>query len=188
MGRKMRGFLLCALLLGLGALGFSQAEISDFPWGRTEMVWSLRGAGPAQELRLVVEGLPDGKYRVRLAVSLEGTGPELSMLGFFGAPLLVQAMGTQIDLSSLHVLIRRRAALAVGERYALPGGEFYARERAEIAGVTCLMGEFRSADRPEAVVEVGLSLSDPVYFLPLLRVRERGRVTFEMVLTEYRRP
>lgn len=184
----MRTFLLGVLLLGLGGVGLSQAEIGDFPLGLTEMAWSLRGVGPAQELLLTVEGLGEGNYRVSMAIHMEGTGPELAVLGFFGAPLLIQAMGTQVDLSSLNVLIRRREALRVGERYALPGGEFVAREQGEIAGVPCLLGEFRAADRPESVIEVGLSLRDPVYLLPLLRVRERGRVTFEMVLIAYRRP
>ncbi len=181
---RMVGLLLC----GLGVMALAQAEISDFPLGVTEMAWSLRGAGPAQELRLTVEGLPEGRYRATLALSLEGTGAELSLLGFFGAPLLIQSAGTQVDLSALNVLIRRREALVVGERYALPGGEFFVREKAEIAGVVCLLGEFRPAERPEAVIEVGFSLSAPVYLLPLLRVREGGRVTFEMVLSVYRKP
>ncbi len=182
----MRKFLY-ALFVGFGVLGLAQAEITDFPAGLTEMVWSLRGLGPAQELRLAVEGLPEGMYRVTLSVSLEGAGPELSMLGFLGAPLSITAMGSQIDLSALSVLIRRREVLNVGERYALPGGEFYAREKGEIAGVLCLIGEFRPADRPDTVIEVGLSLSDPVYLLPLLRVKQGGRITFEMVLTKYQR-
>lgn len=184
----MRKLLCSLILLGVGVLGLAQAEISDFPLGKTEMVWSLRGVGPAQELRLLVEGLGEGKYRVTLGLSLEGSGAELSALGFFGAPLLVQSMGTQIDLSALLVIIRRKEILNVGETYALPGGSFYVREKGDVAGVTCLVGEFRPAERPETVIEVGLSLKDPVYFLPLLRVRERERTTFEMVLVEYRRP
>ncbi|MCS7239907.1 MAG: hypothetical protein NZ651_01475 [Candidatus Bipolaricaulota bacterium] len=176
------------LVIGLSMLAVAQADILDFPVGLTEMVWTLRGVGAAQELRLSVEGLPDGRYRVTLGLRLEGTGSELSALGFFGAPLLVQAMGTQIDLSSLSVLIRRREMLTVGERYALPGGEFYAREKAEIAGVPCLVGEFRPQDRTDTVIEVGFSLGAPVYLLPLLRVQDKGRTTFEMILTEYRRP
>jgi len=184
----MRKLLCSLILLGVGVLGLAQAEISDFPLGKTEMVWSSRGVGPAQELRLLVEGLGEGKYRVTLGLSLEGSGTELSALGFFGAPLLVQSMGTQIDLSALLVIIRRKEILNVGETYALPGGSFYVREKGDVAGVTCLVGEFRPAERPETVIEVGLSLKDPVYFLPLLRVRERGRTTFEMVLVEYRRP
>lgn len=183
--RKLLGGL---ILLGVSVLALAQAEISDFPLGKTEMVWSLRGAGPAQELRLLVEGLGGGKYRVTLGLRLEGSGAELSTLGFLGAPLLVQSMGTQIDLSALLVVIRRREILNVDETYALPGGSFYVREKGDIAGVTCLIGEFRPAERTETVIEVGLSLADPVYFLPLLRMRERGRVTFEMVLVEYRRP
>lgn len=184
----MRTALLLMVLVGVSLAAFPQADIPDFPPGLTEMVWTLRGAGPAQELRLAVEGLPEGRYRVTLGLSLEGTGAELSALGFFGAPLLVQAMGTQIDLSSLSVLIRRREMLTVGERYALPGGEFHTREKTEIAGVLCLVGEFQPQDRADTVIEVGFSLGTPVYLLPLLRVREKGRITFEMILTEYRRP
>ncbi|MFN3346819.1 MAG: hypothetical protein ACK42E_03290 [Candidatus Bipolaricaulaceae bacterium] len=184
--RHIRAFVLVGLL---GALAWAQAEVQNFPPGKTEMVWALAGLGPAQELRLAVEGLPEGRFRVSLGLSLEGTAAELSVLGFFGAPLLVQAMGSQpLDLSALSVLIRRREALVLGERYALPGGEFFVRERGEIAGVVCLLGEFRPADQPGTTIEVAFSLSDPVYFLPLLRVRERGRTTFEMVLVEYRRP
>ena len=185
----MRRTLVFFLLAVLSVLSLAQAEIRDFPQGKTEMVWVLTGFGPAQELRLAVEGLPEGRFRVSLGLSLEGTASELSALGFFDAPLLVQAMGSQtLDLSALSVLVRRREALAVGERYALPGGEFFVREKGEIAGVLCLIGEFRPADRPETLIDVALSLGDPVYFLPLLRVRERGRTTFEMVLVEYRRP
>ncbi|MEN3010064.1 MAG: hypothetical protein ABDI20_03650 [Candidatus Bipolaricaulaceae bacterium] len=185
----MRRVLVLAVLGVFGVLGLAQAELRDFPPGRTEMVWALVGLGPAQELRLSVEGLPEGRFRVHMALSLEGTAAELAVLGFLGAPLLVQAMGNPtLDLSALSVLIRRREALAVGERYALPGGEFLVRERGEIAGIPCLLGEFRPADRPETLIEVGFSLRDPVYLLPLLRVRERGRITWEMVLVEYRRP
>ena len=184
----MRKLLLGLILLAFSVLGLAQAEISDFPIGVTEMVWSLRGVGPAQELRLLVEGLGEGRYRVTLGLSLEGSGAELSALGFLGAPLLVQAMGTQVDLSALLVIIRRREILNVGETYAIPGGSFYVREKGDVAGVTCLIGEFRPAERTDTVIEVGLSLKDPVYFLPLLRVRERGRITFEMVLVEYRKP
>lgn len=182
--------ILAVALVGLwGLLCWAQAEVKDFPVGRTEMVWALTGVGPAQELRLSVEGRPEGRFLVSMGLNLEGTAAELSVLGFFGAPLLVQAMGSQtLDLSALSVLIRRREALSVGERYALPGGEFLAREKREISGVVCLVGEFRPADRLETVIEVAFSLSDPVYFLPLLRVRERGRTTFEMILVEYRRP
>ncbi len=185
---KLRAFSLCLLVLGLGTVALGQAEITDFPGGLTEMVWNLRGVGPAQELRLQVEGLADGKYRVTMSLSLEGTGTELSALGFFGAPLWIQAAGTQLDLSTLNVLIRRREVLNVGESYALPGGEFFVREKKEIAGVPCLVGEFRPAEKTETVIELGLSLADPVYLFPLLRVQERGRVTFEIVLVEYHRP
>ncbi len=185
----MRRILVLGALGLFGLFGWAQAEVQDFPVGKTEMVWTLAGLGPAQELRLIVEGLPEGRFRVSMGLSLEGTAAELSALGFFGAPLLVQAMGTQtVDLSALSVLIRRREALRVGERYALPGGEFFVREQGDIAGVTCLLGEFRPADRADTLIEVAFSLSDPVYFLPLLRVRERGRTTFEMVLVAYRRP
>lgn len=184
----MRQFFLGGAILAFSLLGLAQAEISAFPLGLTEMVWSLHGLGPPQELRLTVEGLPEGKYRVVLSLSLEGAGTELSMLGFLGAPLSVTAMGSQVDLSTLNVLIRRREMLKVGEQYALPGGQFYAREKVEIAGVLCLVGEFHPADRPDLLIELGFSLSDPVYLLPLLRVKQGERVTFEMVLTKYSTP
>lgn len=184
----MRKLLLGAVLIGIGFLGLAQAEIDSFPLGRTEMVWSLRGVGPAQELSLTIEGLSEGKYRIVLSLSLEGAGTELSMLGFLGAPLAIMSGGSQVDLSALNVLIRRREVLNVGEQYAIPGGQFYVREKAEIAGVLCLLGEFQPADRPDYLIEVGFSLSDPVYLLPLLRVKQGGKVTFEMVLTKYQRP
>lgn len=185
----MRKPFILALLLALGVLGWAQAEFTDFPVGRTEMVWTLRGFGPAQGLHLVVEKSADGLLRVQMSLSLEGTAEQLAGLGFFGAPLLIQAMGSEtLDLSALSVLVRRREALEVGERYALPGGEFLARQKGEIAGVLCLIGEFRPAGRPETVIEVGLSLSDPVYLLPLLRVREGEKIAFEMLLVEYSRP
>jgi hypothetical protein len=73
-GRTMRKFFLGVAILAFSFLGLAQAEISAFPLGLTEMVWSLRGLGPAQELRLTVEGLSEGKYRVVLSVSLEERG------------------------------------------------------------------------------------------------------------------
>ncbi|MCD5407836.1 hypothetical protein LR090_01035 [Candidatus Bipolaricaulota bacterium] len=60
------------------------------------------------------------------------------------------------------------------------------RETAEIAGITCLLGEYETEDGRR--VELGLALSDPVYFLPLLRVWEGEELAFEMLLTEYGRP
>lgn len=184
----MRKYVFCLLLFGAGLMGWAQAEVAEFPQGVTEMVWSLRGLGPAQELRLVVEGLGEGKYRVTLTLAMEGAGTELSAFGFLGAPLWIQAAGSQVDLSVLRVIVNRRTALAVGEHYALPGGEFFVREKKEIAGVVCLVGEFRPAEQKNIVIELGMSLTAPVYLFPLLRVQEGGRVTFEMVLTEYRRP
>ncbi len=135
-----------------------------------------------------MEGKPGGLYRIELGVTAEGTPAELGTLGFLGSALFVQASGVQVDLSSLLVLSRRRETLRVGESYVLPGGAFLARERAPIAGVECLVGEFRPADRVGTVIEIGFALRDPVYFLPLMRVHEGDRVTFEMVLTAYSRP
>jgi len=65
---------------------------------------------------------------------------------------------------------------------------FRVKEKTDIAGVSCLVGVYTQADAPSSPVELGLALSDPVYFLPLLRAYDEEEVVFEMVLTEYTRP
>ncbi len=186
----MTRWIVFALVLAWGGLALAQSTLTDFPLGVTSMTWTVRGTGsaPPQELTLRVEVKPDDLYRIELLVAAEGTAADLGTLGFLGSALFVQASGAMIDLSALQVLIRRRDALRVGEQYALPGGTFTVRTRTEIAGVACLVGEFRAVDRPNTVTEIGFALADPVYFLPLMRVRDGDRVTFEMVLTAYRRP
>lgn len=183
---------LVSLVLALvwGGLAFAQSALADFPLGVTAMTWTTRstGSAPPQELTLTVEGKPGNLYRIELLVAAEGTATDLGTLGFLGSALFIQASGAMIDLSALQVLTRRRDTLKVGEQYALPGGTFHARARTEIAGVACLVGEYQAVDRPNVVTEIGFALADPVYFLPLMRVRDGGKVTFEMVLTAYRRP
>lgn len=184
---KLVSLILSGLMVGLLAL--AQADLADFPQGTTYMVWQLSGAdlGSPQTLRLEVTGLEDGRYRVVLSVEAEGTPEELGMLGFLGSAAFVQSTGTDVDLAALLTLINRREQLEEGEGYALPGGIiFLVRETAEIAGVTCLLGEYQSGAGRR--VELGLALSDPVYFLPLLRVWEGEELAFEMLLGEYGRP
>jgi len=173
-----------------GGLALAQSTLTDFPLGITSMTWTTRGTGsaPPQELTLRVEGKPDNLYRIELLVAAEGTATDLGTLGFLGSALFVQASGAMIDLSALQVLIRRRDTLKVGEQYALPGGTFHAQAQTDISGVACLVGEYQAVDRPNTVTEIGFALTDPVYFLPLMRVWDGGKVTFEMVLTAYRRP
>lgn len=180
-------FVLSGLIVGLLAL--AQADLADFPQGTTYMVWQLSGAdlGSPQTLRLEVSGLEDGRYHVLLSVEAEGTPEELGMLGFLGSAAFVQSGGTDVDLAALLTLIKRREQLEVGEEYALPGGIiFLTRETAEIAGVNCLLGKYETEGGRR--VELGLALSDPVYFLPLLRVWEGEELAFEMLLSEYGRP
>ncbi len=186
----MSKWIACALVVAAAGLSLGQGSLEDFPVGVTSMTWRVTSGSLSspQELSLRVEGKPGGLYRIELGVAAEGTAAELGTLGFLGSALFVQASGAQVDLSSLLVLSRRRETLRVGESYVLPGGTFLARERAPIAGVECLHGEFRPADRSGTVIEIGFALSDPVYFLPLMRVREGDRITFEMVLTAYKRP
>ena len=177
-------FVLSGLIVGLLAL--AQADLADFPQGTTYMVWQLSGAdlGSPQTLRLEVSGLEDGRYHVLLSVEAEGTPEELGMLGFLGSAAFVQSGGTDVDLAALLTLIKRREQLEVGEEYALPGGIFFlAREMAEIGGVNGLLGEYGTEGGRR--VELGLALSDPVYFLPLLRVWEGEELAFEMLLSEY---
>lgn len=182
-----RAFFL--VLFAYGAMGLAQVALTEFPLGRTEMGWTLTDeSGQVQELRLTVEVLAKGEYLVELGLTMRGTAAQLESLGFLGAPLFIQAMGTQIDLSSLLVLMSRRRALAIGETYTLPGGTFRVKEKVLIAGVECLVGDYRFAERTDFLIEVGMSLSDPVYFLPLLRVRQGDKVSFEMILSRYQRP
>lgn len=169
-------------------MGQTQAELQDFPLGVTTMTWELRGEEMLrpQVLRLVVDREGD-LFHVGLIVEMEGTAAELGTLGFLGSTALIQAMGASVDLSAISTLLRRREMLEIGEEYVLPGGvRLYVRERAAVAGVECLIGEYWTAG--QELVEIALSLSDPVYFMPLLRVTAAGRVTFEMVLVEYSRP
>ncbi len=179
-----------SLVLAGSIVAWAQASLTDFPVGVTAMKWTAKGEAsvPPQELILVVEGKGGGVYRTELTVRVEGSAADLGTFGFLGSALFVQAFGTTIDLNTLQVLIRRKEALVVGEQYSLPGGTFKAVRKGTIANVNCLIGEYRSVDRPAVVVELGLSLSDPVYFLPLLRVVDGGKVTFEMVLISYTRP
>ncbi len=172
------------------SLAWAQASLSDFPLGLTVMKWTARGAEGTlpQELIFAVEVKPDGIYRTELTVRSEGTAAELGAFGFLGSALFVQAFGTTVDLGALQVLIRRKEALTPGERYSLPGGTFQALRREEIAGVLCLVGEYRSADRPNTVVELAFALQDPVFFLPLVRVVDSGKLAFEMQLVSYTRP
>jgi len=176
-------------ILAAGGVALAQADLSDFPLGTTSMAWRLSGSDVSapQTLRLEVSGLEDGRYHVLLSVEAEGTPEELGMLGFLGSAAFVQSGGTDVDLAALLTLIKRREQLEVGEEYALPGGIiFLAREMAEIAGVNCLLGEYETEGGRR--VELGLALSDPVYFLPLLRVWEGEELAFEMLLSEYGRP
>ncbi|MFH1610116.1 MAG: hypothetical protein ABID40_05780 [Candidatus Bipolaricaulota bacterium] len=186
----MTKWITFVLVLAWGGLALAQSALTDFPLGVTSMTWTTRGTGsaPPQELTLTVEGKPGNLYRIELLVAAEGTAADLGTLGFLGSALFVQASGAMIDLSALQVLTRRRDTLKVGEQYALPGGTFHARAQTDIAGVACLVGEYRAVDRPNTVTEIGFALTDPVYFLPLMRVQDGGKVTFEMVLTAYRRP
>jgi len=185
-----KGWIAWLLVLSWVGTALAQGALEDFPLGLTSMTWEIasRDLSSPQELTLRVEGKPGGQYRIELVLAAEGTAAELGTLGFLGSALFVQASGAQVDLTSLLVLSRRRESLQVGQSYVVPGGTFVARERTAIAGVVSLVGEFRAADRAATVVEVGFALSDPVYFLPLLRVREEGKVIFEMVLIGYRRP
>jgi len=179
-------FLLAGVVFGL-----AQAELEEFPPGATLMVWTLSGSELAtpQTLRLSVEGLPNGRFRVQLSIEAEGAPDELGMLGFLGSAVYVQSAGANLDLAALLTLIRRRDLLQVGEEYALPGGILFRVQRTEdIAGVTCLVGEYTPPDAPTTRVELGFALSDPVYFLPRLRVVKGEEVTFEMELVEYSRP
>jgi len=187
---RRRVFAFIMLCLGIWTVGWAQAELSEFPVGITTMTWTLRGKGlpAAQTLSLAVEGLPEGRYRVRLSVEAEGLPGELGVLGFLGSAVYIQAAGANLDLSALMTLIRRRQLLKVGEEYALPGGMFRVKEKTDIAGVSCLVGVYTQADAPSSPVELGLALSDPVYFLPLLRAYDEEEIVFEMVLTEYTRP
>jgi len=189
--RRRRVLIFLFLWLGMGAVGCAQAELSEFPDGVTTMTWRLQGKAlpAAQTLSLVIEGLPEGRYRVRLAVEAEGLPDELGMLGFLGSAVYIQSAGANLDLAALMTLIRRRDILKVGEEYALPGGVlFRVKGKAAIAGVSCLIGQYTLPSVPSSRVELGLALSDPIYFLPLLRTYEGEEVVFEMVLTEYTRP
>lgn len=186
----MKRWLACAFILCWVGTALAQGSLEDFPLGPTSMTWRIlsRDLSSPQELTLRVEASPAGQYRIELTLAAAGTAAELGTLGFLGSALFVQASGAQVDLSSLLVLSRRRESLQVGQSYVVPGGTFLVREQTTIAGVLSLLGEFRPADRTSAVIEIGFALSDPVYFLPLMRVREDATVTFEMVLVAYSRP
>lgn len=186
----MARWIACVLVVAGVGVALGQGALEDFPLGVTAMTWRVTSVNLSspQDLSLRVEGKPGGQYRIELGLTAEGTAAELGTLGFLGSALFIQASGVQVDLSSLLVLSRRRDTLRVGESYVLPGGTFLARAKAPLAGVECLLGEFRPADRAGTVIEIGFALRDPVYFLPLMRVREGDRTTFEMVLTAYKRP
>ncbi|MGC9530578.1 MAG: hypothetical protein ACP5G2_08255 [Candidatus Bipolaricaulaceae bacterium] len=178
------------LALGWGLVAMGQSDLTEFPPGTTVMAWSLQGQDVPREqmLRLAVESRATGEFRVELAVEAVGTPEELGALGFLGSAFYLQSAGTDLDLAIFLSLFRRREVLEVGEVYQVGGGQFHVERTAEIAEITCLVGSYRSPARPGAEVGLGIALSDPVYFPPLLRLTEDGRVTFHMQLVEYSRP
>ncbi len=186
--KKAIGIVLMACAL-LSAGVVAQVDLKEFPAGTTEMTWQLSGRDvpPNQTLYLSVIRVDD-EFAVELRVSARGAAEELGLLGFLGSALGVQAPGTDVDLSVLSMVMRRRDVLRVGEDYQLPGGYvFRIREEAEIAGVLCLIGEFGVAGG-ETRTELGIAVDDPVYFMPLLRITRRGELQMEMELIEYVRP
>lgn len=188
---NLRRTVLLFLVLGPAFAALAQAELSQFPPGVTRMSWSLSGSDvpTPQTLSLVIEGLGEDRFRISMTLEAEGKAEELTTVGFLGSTLALHTAGGSIDLEALLTLIRRREQLEVGEEYLLPGGGvFLAQGREEIAGVTCLIGTYSTPQDPDTVVELGLALSHPVYFLPLLRVTTSGEVTFQFLLTEYQTP
>jgi len=187
--RLRTGFFVLLLAAMCSTVAWAQVDLDEFPTGTTEMSWRLAGEGipPEQTIGLTVSREND-EYDLRLSVSARGAADELELLGFLGSALGVQAPGAEVDLSVLSTLLRRPGRLEVGAEYHLPGGRlFTVRERTEIAGVESLIGEYREPGAAR-VVEIGISLDDPVYFLPLIRVTRNGELELEMELVEYIRP
>ncbi len=186
--KKAIGVMLLACAL-LATVAVAQVDLEEFPSGTTEMTWRLAGKDvpPDQNLYLAVTR-EDDEFAVEMRVSARGAADELGLLGFLGSALGVQAPGTDLDLSVLSTVMRRRDVLGVGEDYQLPGGYvFRIREETEVAGVLCLIGEFGVAGG-ETKTELGIAVDEPVYFLPLLRMTRRGELQFEMELIAYVRP
>ncbi len=185
--RAVRLVLISVLVVS--SLVWAQAELEEFPPGTTQMAWRLAGEGvpPDQTLRITIAREGD-EFTVELVVAARGKADELGLLGFLGSALGIQAPGTQVDLSVLSTVLRRPELLQVGEEYLLPGGRvFLVREQLEVAGVLTVIGEYREPGGRE-IVEIGIPLADPVYFLPLLRVHRDGQLHMEMELVEYVRP
>ncbi len=178
-----------AVVAACSAAAWAQVELDEFPSGTTEMSWRLTGENipPEQTIRLTVIREGD-EYELGLQVSARGAAEELGLLGFLGSAFGIQAPGAEVDLSVVSTLLRRPERLEVGADYHLPGGRlFTVRERTEIAGVLCLVGEYKEPGSAR-VVEIGIALEDPVYFLPLVRVTRNSELQMEMELVEYIRP
>jgi hypothetical protein len=180
-----------ALVCAWGGGALAQAELDQFPPGLTLMTWTLSGLDvpTPQTLSLEIEGLPGDRYHIKMTMEAEGQAEELGTLGFLGSGWTLHTAGGSINLEALLTLIRRRHQLEVGKEYLLPGGGvFVAQRREEIAGVECLIGTYTTPEEPDTVVELGLALSHPVYFLPLLRVITAGEVTLQLLLVDYQAP
>ncbi|MFO8033863.1 MAG: hypothetical protein R6U88_01710, partial [Candidatus Bipolaricaulota bacterium] len=150
----LKVFAILVLSLPLwGSCGWAQVELDEFPSGTTVMTWRLAGEDipPEQTMTLRVTREAD-EFGVQLEVAARGTAEELGLLSFLGLALGIQVPGTEVALSVVSTDLLRPDILEVGEDYQLPGGRvFRVREQVEVAGVLCVVGEYREPDGVEVV-------------------------------------
>ncbi len=174
---------------------YGQNDLSDFPLGTTEMSYRIQTEElpEPQTLDLIVTGLSDGRYRVRMTAESVGTPDQLSLFGFLFGMTTVRSGGTDIDFGPISALLSHRTDLAAGEDYILPGGgTFHAEKEEQIAGISCLIGSYTDPDHPNTRTTLAFSLKMPVFISPLIKVEEekgeKWTTTFLLELTSYACP
>ncbi len=175
--RKSQKILLviATILLTTTMSCWGEAELGEFPLGRTTMVYRIVSEGIAepQYKRILIIGLEDGRFQLIITQEAIGTPEELEFFGVLGGMMMLHAGGRGVDFTPLGFLMDRRELLVVGEEFLLiGGGRFIVNKYIEIAGIETIQGIFIDPRRPDERIIVAFSRQAPVLLFPLLRVEE----------------
>ncbi len=192
---KIAALILLMIMAFAGFSLYGQNDLSDFPVGTTDMSYRIQTEElpEPQTLDLIVTGLSDGRYRVRMIAESIGTPDQMSLFGFLFGMTTVRSGGTDINFGPISALLSHRTDLAAGEDYILPGGgTFHAEKEEKIAGIPCLLGTYTDPDHPDTMTTLAFSLEKPVFISPLIKVEEKKEgkwtTTFLLELTSYTCP
>ncbi|MCI2425799.1 hypothetical protein LM599_07430 [Candidatus Acetothermia bacterium] len=184
--------VIAAILLVTAPSSWGQAELDEFPFGTTTMVYRIvsEEIEAPQYLRITVTGLEDGRFQLIITQEAIGTPEELAFFGLLGGMMLPHADGREIDFTPLFFLMERRELLVVGEEFLLiRGGRFIVVKYIEIAGIEAIQGIFFHPRQPTERIVIAFSLRAPVFLFPRLRVEElindEWVSRFEVELIEY---